>query len=132
MLARVFQGLTYALSATKEAAYSTVQDRFHLTQSNIEDYALSAAQVVCDVNIGAMMEMQQDPTNDQTECLIEANIVCVKLKDMATVSAYITGSFDPATFFDKFKSMNIDLMHEFNACEINNLFVVMDQSLSKI
>lgn len=132
MLARVISGLTYALSSTQDAAFTHIQNRFHLTTSGLETTALSIAQGFCDINEGAMSEMQTDPTNTRTECMMECEVVCTKTKDMARISAYITGGFDPATFFDKFKSMNIDLAKEFSACDFQNLLMVLDQSLSKI
>ncbi len=76
--------------------------------------------------------MTTTPEKTDTACYVSSVETCEKIKQMVDFSQYLSGSFNAGQFTNKFKEMNIILMKQFEDCQVIDLFINMDQSLSKI
>jgi len=135
MIGKVSAGLAYALSASRDVASTSMQySPFKLKQdySAIEQLAADLAAIAKDINIGAMMELTQNPNDTTTECYLAAVETGDYLIAMTDLSQYISGSFDPATFTDLFKQMQIKLAVQYEDCKFMNVLISMDSVLSDI
>lgn len=101
-------------------------------QSSIEAYAALAADVVGALNIGAVTQLTQSPSDTTSTCYVSAEATNALIVDMADFAQYTTGGFDPATFTQKFQLMNIKLMKEFEDCGVIPLLVKLDTMINDL
>lgn len=76
MIGKVSASLAYALSASRDVASTSMQySPFKLKNTDysaIEQLAADLAGIAKDINIGAMMELTQNPNDTTTECYLAA------------------------------------------------------------
>ena len=97
-------------------------------EPNIERYA----RYLTDFNMGTMRSLQANPDDLGTSCVGKTWQTNMLLEEMFNASTYTDSTFNQQEFLDKFQTMNIQAMDQFEKCGANTLMMVLDSGMSNL
>ena len=92
----------------------------------------SIATNIGNFNTGMMKAMQQDMTDETTDCIVQAEVVNDELANLFADAMYTTGSVNFGELMENGQVMLIQLMDQFDKCNFNNYLVQLDLALSQL
>ncbi len=83
-----------------------------------------------DLNVGAALGFQDDPTDTSTDCYVAATATAVYIQNMFDETQYSTGAINPSEFLSLAQTAEIAVLTEFNDCHLMEFLYAINNRLT--
>jgi len=83
-----------------------------------------------DLNVGAALGFQDDPTDTSTDCYVAATDTAVYIQNMFDETQYSSGAINPSEFLSLAQTAEIAVLTEFNDCHLMEFLYAINNRLT--